>query len=1202
MRSTDKPADNNSNDNNSIKKKTLSFGMVQLKNSTSEKLFESNTIGPLLDDGAPYSGIGLEEFLVMQPLLLPKWNGKLDPVPDHLSSYKFWQYGSGEHASASRKIIGSVSLTAHTNNNHDVQIKHLIIEGSSQWVVGRNVTRRCNINHANGNTLQIPQINDYISLADNNFHSHIPLNTFTKLSRHDDYKYKAKLFCATAKINQNENTHTPWSEIKKIVDKVHQHICGHSQYSDIKILLQRNNLWNEEVNRYLSTIMEKCTSCKTTSVPQPSRKVSLSSLSRQFNDLVCIDHLHLENNRVFHVMDSHTRYSSGMVVQSLTMTEAIKVFECQWMSQFWAPKCILFDPAFDNDEFLNYAHTYDIETKPIPPRRHNKNVIESKHKIIRDIYLRIKHSNEDNNLSNDEVLVQQALKISNDLYGNDTCSAFELAKGYTRPVQPGMFPVYIPDELIEAREQIHAKRKLVLILRSKSITDIQINPGDLVQVFIKDSKEKRGKWSTPKIVLDTDIAMRTVSVPGKMGKKVRAAFEDIRPAIKEDTFAATVQEAIDNLSTNIDELLEDVQDNDMIEVDTKITNNEVVTFDTEDDESLTRTPEIGDYIDVYWPLDEQYYTGKISSISTEGEHNIDYTDGDKECLSLKNETWKFTADETLQSNNLNLTTHSLTSNAEAVISSYLQVFGQRPFMKFQAQGLPLYPLINSYQLEEDSFIKTVKLVHVSDVPKDANIITSHVIYKVKSNDDGTYKMKARIAPHGNKDKEKEQLKTDSCPCPPTGIRMLLSLATIMKWPVAKIDFKSAFLQTGFAQRDVYVVPPRESRTKNHYWLLLTAAYGLVNANAKWQNAIDNYLTTLGFLQVRYIPQLFYVMDTQNNLSIVATKIVDDVLFCGELNTVTRYISKIQEKYELGTIYTGPGSFLFCGLNIIQDEDFNITINGDSKINNLSPFNILRYRRKETNKDLNAIELSSFRSINTSLGWIGQAVSPFCSFYSSYLQQKLPSPIVSDLISQINILKHLQKLGTTIKYIRPTEKKDYEVSILVFSDASRKQDDSKLAYVCGILIGEFQVNSTWHILSWSSRKSGKPVKSIATAEIIAASEAIDEGKVIKNAIQFLLNMEIKLILAVDSNNLYEALSTSHTSSDRSIRGEVGVIRYEFETHNVDQIRWIPGKVNLSDALTKPNSSLTEALQLSLFTSTMTITVLESQCRHSRQFTG
>ncbi len=42
----------------------------------------------------------------------------------------------------------------------------------------------------------------------------------------------------------------------------------------------------------------------------------------------------------------------------------------------------------------------------------------------------------------------------------------------------------------------------------------------------------------------------------------------------------------------------------------------------------------------------------------------------------------------------------------------------------------------------------------------ANIITSHVIYKVKDNHDGSLKMEARNAPHRNKDKDRHELKID----------------------------------------------------------------------------------------------------------------------------------------------------------------------------------------------------------------------------------------------------------------------------------------------------------------------------------------------------------------------------------------------------------------------------------------------------------
>lgn len=65
---------------------------------------------------------------------------------------------------------------------------------------------------------------------------------------------------------------------------------------------------------------------------------------------------------------------------------------------------------------------------------------------------------------------------------------------------------------------------------------------------------------------------------------------------------------------------------------------------------------------------------------------------------------------------------------------------------------------------------------------------------------------------------------------------------MFRWWMKKADVKSPFLQTRQAQRDVYVVPTRESNDRSHYWhywLLLTAAYGLVNNNAKYQDQSDS---------------------------------------------------------------------------------------------------------------------------------------------------------------------------------------------------------------------------------------------------------------------------------------------------------------------------------------------------------------------------
>ena len=66
-----------------------------------------------------------------------------------------------------------------------------------------------------------------------------------------------------------------------------------------------------------------------------------------------------------------------------------------------------------------YLEAQHIKIHPIPPRRPNKNVLESKHRVIGEVYLRHQSAQLD---QNKVVLVQQALRISNDLSGNDVAS------------------------------------------------------------------------------------------------------------------------------------------------------------------------------------------------------------------------------------------------------------------------------------------------------------------------------------------------------------------------------------------------------------------------------------------------------------------------------------------------------------------------------------------------------------------------------------------------------------------------------------------------------------------------------------------------------------------------------------------------------------------------------------------------------------
>lgn len=328
---------------------------------------------------------------------------------------------------------------------------------------------------------------DTTSLVDSEFLSFIPMSIFSRCKRD------------LAIVSMNSNPmHLPWKDVKRTIDKVHTHVCGHANYTDFKLLLQRNNMWNEQVDTYVTNIISNCPSCNSTAHPQPKRMVSISTLSKKFNQILCVDHFYLDDVCSVHFMDLVSRFSTAQIVENTNQHDVVPPFESTWIPHFWYPESIRGDQAFGQGSFFKYMKSIDIIFELVPKNRHYKKPIESKNSIIRSIYERLKdHGQKAKNFDQ----IQSALKsvsISNDLYGNILMSSFELAKGYTRPLMSKANE--IPPDIVEAQQNLNAKRKLTLILKSKSVSEIPVSVGDMVETYSVTKSDKRGHWSEPKKV------------------------------------------------------------------------------------------------------------------------------------------------------------------------------------------------------------------------------------------------------------------------------------------------------------------------------------------------------------------------------------------------------------------------------------------------------------------------------------------------------------------------------------------------------------------------------------------------------------------------------------------------------------------------------------------------------------------------------
>ena len=485
-------------------------------------------------------------------------------------------------------------------------------------------------------------------------------------------------------------------------------------------------------------------------------------------------------------------------------------------------------------------------------------------------------------------------------------------------------------------------------------------------------------------------------------------------------------------------------------------------------------------------------------------------------------------------------------------------------------------------------------------PSTANVISSHVLYKIKELDDGKLLCKARIAPHCNKDFERDNLKTESASCPPLGVRILLSICTLFHWFPSKVDIKAAFLQSVPATRDVYVKRPRECSDRQLRWRLLVATYGLVHANAKWQLHSDTALLDLGLHAVVLIPQLFY-MKRDGKLCLILAKVVDEFFIGGTKSAQEWLIDQLKEKYSVGVIAHIPGSFHFFGLLITQKEDGTISVSAEEKLQAIRTHFLSRQRRKEGNDPLNVIEAHSFASINWSMGFLGQNVSPFASFYNSYLRQRRGMTTVHDLIKQDTIAKKLKTLGTQSTFKRPTSG-TFNLSVVMFSDAGRPSEYGQLGYIGGIFLGPLKQGSIFHILTWRSHLSSRPNNSSGSAETLAAGVTIDDGKLIVETLKILLAGGVHLIVVFDCKNLFTLLSTCRNPVNKSMRANVSLIRFNYETRRLNRLIWTPGSLSPADVPTKMDSALTDSVQLMMFDGTLTYDMSKAKIPDSAQPLG
>lgn len=185
-----------------------------------------------------------------------------------------------------------------------------------------------------------------------------------------------------------------------------------------------------------------------------------------------------------------------------------------------------------------------------------------------------------------------------------------------------------------------------------------------------------------------------------------------------------------------------------------------------------------------------------------------------------------------------VTNITLQSEKQRVLRQLQTTIGQRQVTSGDLEHAPQWLIDVAVHIEmetnwKDAYIKNPAY----NITNNANIISSHFVFRIKEDETNNLKLKARLVLHGNRDKNRFTVRRDSASADLNTVRMIISLAQTLHFDMATADVQGAYMQSGPIKRNIFVRPPKQLPTTRCIWKLTRLPYGIVeqedNGYVRW---------------------------------------------------------------------------------------------------------------------------------------------------------------------------------------------------------------------------------------------------------------------------------------------------------------------------------------------------------------------------------
>ena len=418
-------------------------------------------------------------------------------------------HGFGKNCADPKLVFARWLLPLKYLNGIECELPFYIVKGDGPILIGNCIIAHCNlvgsenllvipknVGDIKNNELLFATVHTYVDGEPSRTYLHVVPCHSEQLS-----SYFSSLSSFTSSLK--DNRYRQGKEAHKFAIRFHMytHLCP----DDMSLVCKRAGILSPVLHQSLVKAFNKCTICKTTGRPRPSRKVSFSRLVSSFNHRLQVDYFYVKDlgkNSILHICDTHTSISVAVQVKSRDQELACQIIRTHWFDSYGTPAEIIGDPEFENGYIREILRVHGVTLLPCAARRHNKiGIVESNHRAIRLLTERLykdaqrNHSLHGVKISDKEIL-SRAVFLKNIIHGNKKLSSFEQAKGYS-PALRGIPQCLISEELAKSHYEKVARRSIFRFLQSSSssvVSPLLLEPKTPVYYFVQTKNNQGGSW------------------------------------------------------------------------------------------------------------------------------------------------------------------------------------------------------------------------------------------------------------------------------------------------------------------------------------------------------------------------------------------------------------------------------------------------------------------------------------------------------------------------------------------------------------------------------------------------------------------------------------------------------------------------------------------------------------------------------------